>query len=56
MLQYYGLMMVQPKYSVANVAGFFRQAATSEVPDINKFRDIILEERFKELGYDQKNS
>lgn len=51
-----GSTEIQPKYSVADVAGFFKQAATAEAPDINKCRDIILQERFKELGYDQKNS
>ena len=34
-----GATETQPKYSVAEVAGFFKQAATAEVPDVNTYRD-----------------
>lgn len=39
-----GATELQPKYSVAEVAGFFKQAATDEVPDVNKYRDLMVEE------------
>ena len=39
-----GASEIQPKYSVAEVAGFFKQAATDEVPDVNTYRDLMVEE------------